>query len=449
MGLIKSDKEKYSRLIADNIRKIVSVTPEDFYIPIKQVAYRFNLDNNDMYLDFPYGDNIEQQNIDLKSLGSPIYNIDDQIFDYLNDDNDNELKYILYQYEYTVENKPVLRRIDSSISNFKELTKFEVIRKAFSIIHYNATGLGNYLDNVKYEEIILKKNDYSGLLFVFDKFEVNIALTKDKKLSYLNVTFDLKPEHIDRFINDIKFKKIIKHLCYDLEIFGETLLNKPLSEALEQVEFRRIYTQKVEEYRHSLLNLINTISHKVDSLSDLHLKNGLEFIFKISQDLATEERNKADLWKHYEEEPNLILQKIVDFFKHNENSILKLEFIKKGETHFALGPLQKYAYLTIMFNLVHNAYKSWCYYGMYNGEKKYTVELVQSKNSVVTKITSPSLIDDNIVNYINDSLSYEFSGLNKFGGIVLSKELAIKHEWNLQIEVDSNKKENTVILEIK
>ena len=448
MGLSKPDKEKYSRLIENNIKKLENITPEDFYIPIKQVAYRFNLDNNDMYLDYPYSDIIEQQNIDLKSTYSQIFNIDNKIFDYLNVDTNNDLNYILYQYEYLNDKEPIIRNIASTISDFKEKTKFEVIRKAFSIIYYNATGIGNYLDGVKYEEINSEEENYKGLLFVFEKFEVNVVLAKEKKLSYLNVTFELNHVNNKRILHELKFQKVIKHLCYDLEIFGETLLNKPLSDALAQAEFRKIYTQNVEEYRHSLLNLINTISHKVETITDLHLRNGLEFIFKISQDLATEEKDKPDLWKNYDEEPYLILQKVIDFFQHNESSILNLEYFPKGTTSITLTPIQKYAYLTIMFNLVHNAYKAWCYYGMYNGEKEYIVELIQTKESVVTKITTPSLIDNNVVNYINDLFPIEFSGLNKFGGIVISKELAQKHNWNFRILVDSRKKENTMILKI-
>ena len=60
-------KKEYSDRIGKNIKKLEGLTPHEFYIPITQVAFRFNLGGEEMYLDYPYNETVEQQNKDFNN----------------------------------------------------------------------------------------------------------------------------------------------------------------------------------------------------------------------------------------------------------------------------------------------------------------------------------------------------------------------------------------------
>lgn len=253
--------KKYSDRIKDNVEKLNEFTTGSIEIPIKQVAYRFNLDTEEMYLDYPYNENVELQNEALNDVNSNIYNIDDKLFKYFSSNyEESELNYILYRFQYA-HDQPIIKDINSSISEFEKKEKIETIRKAFSIIHYNSTSKGSYLDDITYQKDNNIKNiDSHCLLFVFDKFNVDCALTRKNKLSYLNVTFEL-----DKILDfeSVETKKTIKHLIYNLRLFGETLLIRPLS-----IANRKSY---ILSFQHNLGNLylgqdIKNLSYIKDSI---------------------------------------------------------------------------------------------------------------------------------------------------------------------------------------
>ena len=185
MELGETKIKRYSDRIRDNISKLKELTPDEIYIPIHQVAYKFTLGGEDMYLDFPYNKKVKQQNDDFNNPASKIFGLDKRLFDYFKHEDNSKLKFIHYQFEY-FNDKPIIRKINSTISNFEDELKFKDIIDAFSIIHYNATRKGDYLDNIPYEEKKLGAK-YNTLLFVFQKFEFNIALKDKNDASYLNV----------------------------------------------------------------------------------------------------------------------------------------------------------------------------------------------------------------------------------------------------------------------
>jgi hypothetical protein len=445
MGLTKAYKDYYSNRIKANVHLLEEITPCEFYIPIKQVAYRINLDNNDMYIDFPYNDVIEEQNKDFK-YHPRLKGIDDKIFDFFNETCDSSLRYILYEYEYIRDEqkkRPVIRNIYSTIPGYNEANKLEVIKIAFSVIHFNATGTGHYLDDIPFEKSKIKRENYHSLLFVFEKFEVSVALMKEKKLSYLNITFAL---NYDNNLQDLNLQKKIKHLCYDLTIFGETLLNKPLSDELERIAFQKRFTQNLEEdFKHSLLNLLNTISWKTDTIGDLQLRRGSEFIFLITEHIITEKSGRENVWKDFPDNPADIIKLFIDYFSGDPHSRSRLTYTIKGKTSVKFNSDMKYAYFTIFYNLLHNADKM-----IFDNEQgeNYHIELDMNNTEIITEVTTPMSIDSRIVDFVQDKVTLEQTDLKKNGGIAISKSLAEEFNWKLYLTVSNTKKSNTFGLKI-
>lgn len=444
MGLGTAEKIKYSESIERNIRVIEEITPFDLYIPIKQVAYRFNLDKDEMYLDFPYNEKVEKQNHDLKHHPN-IKGVDNDIFQYLNSVNSNVLKYILYEYKYESKEKPIICSIISSIPNYKESVKIENIRKAFSIIHYNATGLGHYLDDIKYVENE-NENNLNRLLFILDGFAVDCVLTKEKRFSYLNITFKLSESHD---INDEKTSKVLKNLLYNLKLFGETLLIYPLSEEKKEDEVNRRLKEKIRDDSHTILNFLNAINHKTKLIEDKQLRLGSEILFRILEDVVTDEDDRPKVWKkHGFDNPAFILEKLTEYFNGDNSKRLNLDYQHSGESNFEFSGMQGYAFLTIMYNLIHNAHKSRIYDTCNESANSYCVTINIKEKSVIAEITTPALIGENIINFLSNKITIEESGLKKSGGISISKKLANQNGWLLSGENNEIKKENTFTLMI-
>lgn len=445
MGLGIAEKIKYSKSIEINIRVLEEITPSDFYIPIKQVAYRFNLDKDEMYLDFPYNEKVEKQNHDL-NYHPKIKGVDNDIFQYLNSVNSNVLKYILYEYKYESKEKPIICSIISSIPNYKESVKIENIRKAFSIIHYNATGLGHYLDDIKYVEN-KNENNLNRLLFVLDGFAVDCVLTKEKRFSYLNITFKLSESHD---INDEKTSKVLKHLLYNLKLFGETLLIYPLSEEKKEDEMNRRLKEKIRDDSHTILNFLYAINHKTKLIEDKQLRLGSEILFRLLEDVVTEENDRPTVWKkHGFDNPTFILEKLTEYFNGDNSKRLNLDYQHSGESNFVFNGMQGYAYLTIMYNLIHNAHKSRIYETYNESATSYRVVLSLSDKRVSTHIITPALINKNILSFLSNELTVEDSGMKKSGGIAISKKLANQNGWTLTATNDRSKIENKFTLEIQ
>jgi hypothetical protein len=439
------DIKEYSERIQGNIVKLKEITPEYFFIPIKQVAYRFNLDNEEMYLDYPYNETVKEQNEDFKNPKSEIFGLDDEIFNYFNNDDKSDLKYLLYNYEY-VNEKPIIRSIDSTIPEFEEKEKFKNIIKAFRIIHYNGTLKGHYLDDISYEKTKPKRKDINSLLFVFDGFNVDCALTEEKRFSYLNITFDLGQNHN---IHDERTIKTIKHLIFDLKLFGETLLINPLSEEKKEDVVNKRLKGKIRDDRHTILNFLNAINRKTELISDSQLRNGTEILFRILEDVITEEEERPDVWRRHEyDKPDFILNKLTEYFNGDNSKRLNLNYKVTGESNLVFEGLEGYAYLTIMYNLLHNAHKSSGYRTYNLVSTTYSVMLEMREKVVITKVITPAILGMNIIQFLRDEISNDEAGLEKSGGLAISKKLALKNGWKLTACNKLDKKENIVTLEI-
>lgn len=440
------DKKGFSERIGENIAKLKEIIPLEFFIPISQVAYRFNLDNDEMYLDFPYDESIEKQNYDLKHHPK-IMGVDNNIFLYLNEIKSSDLKYILYEYEYLNTENPIIRGIYTTIPDFKKSDILENIRKAFSIIHYNATKLGHYLDNIQYEEIKTDYNNMHRLLFVLDEFKVDCALTKEERLSYLNITFNLSDNHD---INDEKTIKVLKHLIFDLKLFGETLLINPLSEEKKEDVVNKRLKEKIRDDRHTILNFLNAISHKTRFIEDNQLRYGSEILFRILEDVVTDESERQDVWaKHEYDNPYQILEKLTEYFKGDNSKRLDLDYQIYGDSNFKFLGMQGYAYLTIMYNLIHNAHKSRIYETFNEEAKNYRIILNVESKSLITQVITAATLEERIISFLNEELTIEDAGIKKSGGIAISKKLAKQNGWILKASNDMNRIENEFSLEIK
>jgi hypothetical protein len=446
MGIDIADKKKYSERIEKNINTLSRITPSDFFISIKQVAFRFNLDNDEMYLDFPYNKHVEKENDDFLDPSSKIFGIDDIIFNYFEQNENTELKYVLYSFEYLENGKPIIRNIQSTIPDFKNREKFKNLITAFRVIHYNATLEGHYLDDIQYDEKDVK-GQIDKLLFIFDEFKVDCALTEEERFSYINITFKLGENHD---IDDVKTIKIIKHLIYDLKLFGETLLINPLSEEKKEDIVNKRLEEKIRDDRHTILNFLNAINHKIRLIEDNQLRFGSEILFRLLEDVVTKENKRHEVWrKHKYNHPKAILEKVTEYFKGDKNNKLELDYQIKGECRKEFKGMQGYAYLTIMYNLIHNAQKSRIYETFNKTATSYRVILLLSDKTVYTHIYTPAHVEENILSFISNELTLEDSGIKKSGGIAISKKLANKNGWILTASNDTSKIENKFTLEIK
>lgn len=460
--LLQKEKDFYADKIAARLKKIKEELPRHMYIPILQVAYRFKFENQDenlLYVEFPYNDTIERQNRDLRDKNKPIYKVDNIFFrNLINNDKETGLKYVLYEY-VEENNENIIVDIETTIKRKEDEKIKKALINGFSVVRYGATLVGDY------NEVVSFKNDYNReniktkkILFIVDKFQIDAMDPSDRPFTaHITATFELKPE--DDFDNG-NLKERVEYLVFLLKMYGETILTTRRWDELEKEKIRyeiiKENTDRIEAHRHTLLNLINAFSYQLDELPEQYnlLKNGANFAFSITKDICSKHEDRNTVWDKFPDKPEKILRLLHEYFGSNKFSQLKPNFYFE-ESLFILRPLERYSYFTIMYNLIHNAEKS-NGYDNYNGSKIYTVNSYQKDNCYITEIVTPAVMKEELTNFINhinciddlDLFDFENSFLKPKGGIAISKKLAIRNSWNLNVKNDHSGNTNTLITTI-
>jgi hypothetical protein len=451
------DKFIYANEIEKQLDKIKRNLSENLYIPILQVAYRFKINEDDkdpIYVEYPYSDKIELQNRDLLDENTSIYNIDNVFFKHLIDAEETGTNYVLYEFIENNGKKDIIR-IESSV-NLTDNVK-EVFRKGFSIIYYGAKQKGKYDEDVKIIHDYDKTKNTETIMFIVDRFDIEVNIVKSRislppTIAYMTSTFQLNStDKIDHAINKIE------PLVFILKSYGETILNIRRWEESEKEQLRyeiiKENTDRIESHRHTIFNLINAFSFQLDDLPEQFnlLKNGSKFVFSITKDICSRQEDRDTAWDKFESKPEEILHLLYEYFSSNKLSRLKPDF-HLGESTFMLNPLERYSYFTIMYNFIHNAQKSERY-DSYNGDKTYTVNSYQENDNYITEIITPAIMTEELTDFINnlnnlDFFDFENSSLKPRGGIAISKKLAIRNNWNLNVKNNHLENKNTLITTI-
>lgn len=448
MGLSFKEKLEYSNEILANLQELESVTVGNCFIPIKQVAYRFNLDNNDLYIEYPYNKYVEKQNEDLDNHPD-FKDLDDNIFSYLISRQDESLKYILYSYEYDSEDKPILKKITTSQGEDSIKGKKRLLTNAFRIIHPNATGRGTYLNKVKYIPENNSNTKYKRLLFLVEKFEVDCALTTEEKLSYLNLTLELRES--DDITNE-KVITIIKHILFDLKKIGETLLNKPLSQEILKHEVKNSIVEHVEANRHTLINLLNPLlSYMNDKTININfLKSSIGILaHSIFNTLQKDDKERKEVAKIL---PSNIIELTRIITDHSilayKEKLISMELINNISplSNFEIKePLKRFDFITILFNVIDNAQKA---SAPRNEKRAYSISNDEIDGVFSIIIRNPRELPEKAYKLYNiKSLeNFPFDEIyKKNGGVAITKKLAIKNDWNIKAHI----KKGVSVIEIQ
>ena len=241
---------------------------------------------------------------------------------------------------------------------------------------------------------------------------------------------------------------------FDEYFFEREFMEK--EEATQQNEVNKKFQEKIEAHRHTLLNLINGLepSRKEMSPNETYLKNGINYAFILAEDICTIEEERFRIGEKLSEKPEIILKELCEFFKSNPSATMKLNdsIIEKSKTE--LTPVQRLDFLTIMFNLIHNAKKSDSM-ASFNSDFNYYLYGNEDLNgNFIVTVKNPAVMENEVKDFLNDSnvnlITYKYAGrLKPTGGVTIIKKILKSCRWVLDVVADNTKKETEISLKIK
>lgn len=445
---------KISNIIRDNINELEKRVKElqiDLWVPIKQVAYRFNLDNDEIYVEYPSSDTIDEQNEALRTSGDSLEGVDERIFKYLMESYSTDIKYIIYQYFVDEDGKNIITSFDTTI-DVTNKERLDDILKSFSIIRYGAYEDGSFRDECIFDPKLKSLSD-KKLIFIVERFKVICALSYQEKESFLTSTFEL-----DEVEFNSEILKKIKHLVYALTVQGKAILNEPLSQEVVKQKAHERFNEKVKSHRHSIFNLrtgYNNAMGNLESVIRSCIKSNCvkqEDIYSKLSDLKTvyEIYNLAVVFGISEESE---IQKIKETLPQTISglidkictycSIVYGKYEQQYINNVNITIESSIEAFTILFNLLINAAETNAYESKSDKYNYYKIETATDEEFYYISIMNPAIINDRCLHFMNDEkidlVKYPYDEIiKKWGGLVIVKKLNKKLGWYITFSVEED-----------
>lgn len=258
-------------------------------------------------------------------------------------------------------------------------------------------------------------------------------------------------------------KQIDLHFRSELKLFISSIF-APFDEfyftqLYGKIQANRQFQEKIEAHRHTLLNLINGVEPYRSNLPENqpYLKYGINYAFIVAEDICSKKDERVRIGAKLSESPYKLLSDLCLFFKGNISSTMKLKD-NIGKSSIFLEPLKRIDFITIMYNLLHNAEKSDSYALHFNGSYEYDVSSYSKINIYEISIVNPAIMNDRVIDFLNNpninfnTFPFDNKEIKSTGGLSIIKRIIldnINNGWSIEAESNISKKQTTIILKIK
>jgi MoaA/NifB/PqqE/SkfB family radical SAM enzyme len=248
-----------------------------------------------------------------------------------------------------------------------------------------------------------------------------------------------------------ELKLFISGICAPFDEFYFTQL-------YGKIQANRQFHEKIEAHRHTLLNLINGVEPFRSDLPDdkPYLKHGVNYAFIVAEDICSKKEDRDRIGKKLPNTPDKLLFDLCVFFKANISSTMKLKY-SIDKSSLELSPLKRIDFITILYNLLHNAEKSDSYNESFNNKYEYLVSSYSISDYYEINIVNPAIMSNKVLNFLNDTdINFHTFPYDKeiktSGGLSIIKRLIFENEkygWSIEAKGNESNKETIITLKIK
>lgn len=239
--------------------KVFIVEPSDSNNPLKEMEQlRIDVDGNNFQLSFDYKSSNNNNNI-------------------LRTDIPNDIEEIKIST-----NKPgfkIIKIMDaySKLNNINNKTN-QIVTALNNLNYYNGTHevIEFYGETIEYEKLHIRNNKFRPILILFEKVkELNHMTKATDVLNHLIHLFDSKPDSIEKFTNDNKFKEFAEHVSDQISVVEK----KNIDELTFLDEFHQDYTKDIKHLKKEVESVKIFLNNNIIKFNNY--KNSLEYLTNI------------------------------------------------------------------------------------------------------------------------------------------------------------------------